>query len=425
MTEGQHRKKLFWVLTLLLSAGFLVTSLGSYFVSRKSVRNQILSDELPLTSDTIYSEIQRDLLSPIFISSLMANDTFLRNWMINGEENTGDITQYLSEIKTKYKTVTSFLVSDTTRNYYHASGILKQVAPGEERDLWYYRVREMDSDYEINVDPDMGNQDTVTIFINHKVFDFKGNYLGATGVGFTIDSVKKLVSRYREIFNRDIYFTDRNGRILVGGALSHPDTHHVNTISGLETHVPSILSRNTDSLTYTTQGEVIHLNTRYIPELQWYLWVEQAEKGKIRKIYMNLLLNLFICFSITAMVIFLMRKLINDYRRKIEIMDRTDRELRNINLIQHQEIIRKNGELTTRNNQLEMALNEVKTLSGFIPICASCKKIRDDKGYWEQIESYIAAHSKAQFSHSICPDCINKLYPELDPMDDSGQKNPP
>lgn len=59
---------------------------------------------------------------------------------------------------------------------------------------------------------------------------------------------------------------------------------------------------------------------------------------------------------------------------------------------------------------LRQAMDKVKTLSGFLPICASCKKIRDDKGYWNQIESYIREHSEAEFSHSICPDCAKKLY---------------
>jgi len=61
---------------------------------------------------------------------------------------------------------------------------------------------------------------------------------------------------------------------------------------------------------------------------------------------------------------------------------------------------------------LQKALGDVKTLSGLFPICASCKKIRDDKGYWNQIESYIKEHSDAEFSHSICPECSKKLYPE-------------
>ena len=63
--------------------------------------------------------------------------------------------------------------------------------------------------------------------------------------------------------------------------------------------------------------------------------------------------------------------------------------------------------------KLEKALNEIKQLQGIIPICASCKQIRDDKGAWNQIEQYISEHSEAQFSHGICPECMEKLYPEL------------
>jgi len=63
---------------------------------------------------------------------------------------------------------------------------------------------------------------------------------------------------------------------------------------------------------------------------------------------------------------------------------------------------------------LENALAEVKTLRGFLPICANCKKIRDDEGYWQRIEKYIEDRSDAQFSHSICPECSKQLYPDLD-----------
>jgi len=70
-------------------------------------------------------------------------------------------------------------------------------------------------------------------------------------------------------------------------------------------------------------------------------------------------------------------------------------------------------ELRTINQELEQALREVKVLRGFIPICAACKKIRDDQGYWQQIETYLRDHSEAQFSHGICPDCMQRLYPEL------------
>ena len=64
--------------------------------------------------------------------------------------------------------------------------------------------------------------------------------------------------------------------------------------------------------------------------------------------------------------------------------------------------------------EIRKAKSEIIQLRGIIPICASCKKIRDDAGYWHEIELYIEKHSEADFSHGLCPDCIKKLYPELD-----------
>jgi hypothetical protein len=61
---------------------------------------------------------------------------------------------------------------------------------------------------------------------------------------------------------------------------------------------------------------------------------------------------------------------------------------------------------------VEEAVAHIKRLRGLLPICASCKKIRDDRGYWSQMEIYISQHSEADFSHSICPDCMKTLYPE-------------
>ena len=70
--------------------------------------------------------------------------------------------------------------------------------------------------------------------------------------------------------------------------------------------------------------------------------------------------------------------------------------------------------VSQRNNELHKLLSEIKQLKGIVPICAECKNIRDDKGYWHQVESYIRDHSEAEFSHGICPECMKKLYPEYD-----------
>jgi len=93
-------------------------------------------------------------------------------------------------------------------------------------------------------------------------------------------------------------------------------------------------------------------------------------------------------------------------------------------LVNHHEVIQCNiRDITDRKKaeeererlilKLRDALSRVRTLSGMLPICASCKKIRNDKGYWEQIETYLRDHSEAEFTHGICPDCAKKLYPEF------------
>ena len=66
--------------------------------------------------------------------------------------------------------------------------------------------------------------------------------------------------------------------------------------------------------------------------------------------------------------------------------------------------------LEEQNAELQDALTKIKTLKGLLPICANCKKIRDDRGYWNQIEAYIEQHSEALFSHGLCPECLEKLY---------------
>ncbi|MGD9210153.1 MAG: MCP four helix bundle domain-containing protein [Desulfobacteraceae bacterium] len=72
--------------------------------------------------------------------------------------------------------------------------------------------------------------------------------------------------------------------------------------------------------------------------------------------------------------------------------------------------------LQDKNQKLKQALDEIRTLHGIIPICSNCKQIRDDKGAWKQLEEYIQTHSEAKFSHSLCPHCLAKLYPEYSDM---------
>jgi hypothetical protein len=362
------KAKLMAAVGALLVAGFLITSLASYFVSRKSLRAEISLNELPLTSDNIYSEIQRDLLSPIFISSLMASDTFLRDWVMAGETDETQITRYLKEIKTRYNTFTSFFVSEKTRTYYHFDGILKRVSEKEERDAWYFRVRDMKENYEINFDPDLANKDNMTIFINYRVFDYDHRYIGATGVGLTIHAVNERIENYQEKYKRTIYFVDKKGDIkLTGPGFDKTITN----ISHFGQDFRDRLNETSESsFSYVKDGPLIHANIRYIKEFGWYLVVEQAEEETLKQIHSTLLMNLAVCLAVTLVILILVNMAVTAYQQRIE------------------------------------------TLRGIVPICSFCKQIRDDKGYWNRVEAYVAKYTDAKFSHSVCPSCMEKHYPE-------------
>jgi len=96
------------------------------------------------------------------------------------------------------------------------------------------------------------------------------------------------------------------------------------------------------------------------------------------------------------------RRVCRQVGRIARIGDRSQEQLRVLN-----------QELTRTNERLSQALTEVKTLQGFIPICARCKRVRDDHGYWDQVEDYVSRHSGVVFSHGVCPECARMLFPAV------------
>ena len=326
MDRMRHdKRKLIVALSLLLSVGFALTTLINYYVSKTAIRGTIIASELPLTSDNIYTEIQKDLVRPIIISSMMASDTFLRDWVLAGEQDVGKITRYLREIQQRYGAFTSFFVSEKSRVYYQTGGVLKRVSKDEPRDAWYFRVSEMKTQYEINMDPDLANKDALTIFINYRVLDYDGRYIGAAGVGLTVDAVRSLIKDYQKRYRRNIYFVDHKGDIaLFGNDATAPGTS-IFAIEGLRDIAPKILAAGTGNFEYTNGALDYLLNVRFIPELDWYLFVERAENEAFAEIRSTLYLNLAICILITLIVLLATSLTINRYQRRLETMATTDK----------------------------------------------------------------------------------------------------
>lgn len=330
MIRYRHRlfnhSRLLLILGCLLAVGFLVTSFISYEVSKRSILDAIVDQSLPLTSNNIYSEIQKDLVRPVLISSTMAHDTFLRRWVLQGETDVDALAHYLREIRQRYGAFASFFVSERTGNYYTGEGVLKKVSPDEPRDVWYYRTRDMREDYEINVDPDLANQDALTIFINYRVYDFDGNYIGATGIGLTVDAVRRLVSEHQRRFNRTIYFVNKAGQVVLVGNSAKPLNVDLHGAAGIGPQLERILAQDSGSYRYVdADGHTQILNVNYLPELKWYLFVEQGQDAALAGIQQTLVFNIVISLLITAIVVFLAHMALHNYQLRIEEMATIDK----------------------------------------------------------------------------------------------------
>nr|WP_321469231.1 sensor domain-containing diguanylate cyclase [uncultured Desulfobulbus sp.] len=312
------------LISLLLIVGFLATSLVSYTVSVTLLKRGLSESILPLTGDNIYSEIQKDLVRPIFIASMMASDTFLRDWVLAGEQDVGRMTRYLAEVKSKYQTITSFFVSDRSYIYYHAEGILKQVSPEEPRDVWYYRVRSMDAPYELNVDRDMANRDAMTIFINHQVHDYDGNYIGATGCGLSVSSVTQLLAAYEQRYRRHIFFVDAKGMVTFSANNDRLPTI-LDQIEGLREIAPTILKQEHGSFSYERDGQTFIVDTRYVKELGWYLLVEQSLAPEMEMLRRTLLINLALGLIIGLIILVVVQRTISHYQCRLERLATSDK----------------------------------------------------------------------------------------------------
>lgn len=314
----QQKKRLLLLLGSILLLGMLSISLSSYFVSKSSTRKLLVDSTLPLVGDTVYSEIQRDLLSPIFISSLMAHNTFVHDWAVSGEHDVTGMSRYLQSIMDEYGAFTSFFVSDQSHNYYHPSGILKQINVSEERDQWYFRFREQNKAYEINIDPDYANDDALAVFVNYRVVDEASKFLGVIGVGLAIDTLSALVADYSDTFNRVVYFVDASGEIQLSG-VRQDGAATLSGIAGMSVIAAEILS-NQEQGSYSYKGSAgkVYVNSRYIEQLGWFLIVEQNENLTQQPFTKALVFNLAMSLLIALVVLAIAHRVLSLYQKDLE-----------------------------------------------------------------------------------------------------------
>jgi len=320
------KRRVIIVFTFMLLTAFMLISWSSYEVARQSLNNEIEENILPLTSDNVYSEIQQDLLKPILIASLMAHDTFVRDWVLNHEQDPDAMIRYLNEIDHRFDTIFSYFVSDKTYRYYDPKRILETVSEESLRDRWFFLVKALpvDKPYSIDVRPDPEDHTHLDVFVNHKVNDYKGDFIGVTGIGISVEKIKVLIEKYEQRYSRTIYFVDKSGQVVLHGQ-SFQRAANIRQQPGLGPLTTAILTVPGGSYRYQVQGQQVLLNTRLLPEFDWYLMVEQSNHPLEKVLFITLLKNLSIGIVVSVLFLLLLWLTIGGYQRRLEQMATKDK----------------------------------------------------------------------------------------------------
>ncbi|GGD49154.1 GGDEF domain-containing protein [Malaciobacter pacificus] len=301
---------------LLVVLSISITSIN-YFVSLNNTQQQLKNQALPLSLDNIYTEIQKHIIEPYLVSSMMANDTFVQDWLINDEENYKKIENYLSAIKNKYQMFTTYLVSNKSKNYYTQDGFIETMTRDNPSNNWYFSFKQKSKNHEINLDFNKNLSNSLIMFINYKIFDRDYSFLGSTGVAIKISYINDMLKTFRQKYHFKVFFINKDADIV----LSEKDNFKYSSLSEID-YLNSIkddlISKESKSFEYQVDGKEHILNTKYIPELDLYLLVEAKTEDFLVHVkdifYFNLIISLFISFFIIITLVYL----IKNYNKKLE-----------------------------------------------------------------------------------------------------------
>ena len=194
----------FIITALVFTLSATLTTIN-YLTSMETTRERLKNSALPLTIDNIYTEIQKNIIEPNLIASMMAHDTFLIDWLSDEEDDVQQIVRYLETIQHKYQMFTAFLVSDKSRNYYSAKGMLDKIDDKSPNSQWYLDFQKNSELNEINIDYNTNMGSELIMFINHKILNNDYHMIGATGVGLKTSYINDMLKVFRQRYQFSVF----------------------------------------------------------------------------------------------------------------------------------------------------------------------------------------------------------------------------
>lgn len=329
-------------------------SLINFFVSLNAKQTELETRSLPLSIDNIYSEIQSNIIEPNLISSMMAHDTFVNDWLLHEEQSHEKIEQYLAAIHKKYGMFLTFLASERTQNYYSQKGLVENLSEDNPDNQWFFRFKNSDKEHEINLDYNDRFSNSMIMFINHKIFDKNHKLLGTTGIGMKMSYIDGILKLFRETYHFTVFFINKDGKVILSERKENPLTD-IAQIPNLNALRNEIFSNQKQVLEYNANGDRYLLNSQYIPELEAYLLVQAKLEDFTQDVRQTFYINLAFSMLITFIVILVILVTVSRFNRKMAFLAQNDSLTHLKNRRAFNEVFTQHWSLAKRNDT-EMSL---------------------------------------------------------------------
>ncbi len=308
-------KIVFFITILMIFLSITLTSIN-HIIALNNAESQLKNQSLPLSVDNIYTEIQKQIIEPYLISSMMANDTFVKDWLINDEENNLKIKQYLSSVKNKYEMFSAFLVSEKSKSYYTQNGLVEKITTKSSHNKWYYDFKDSQKSHEINLDFNKNLTNTMMMFVNYKIYDNEYQFIGVTGIALKISYIDDMLKKFRQKHSMKVTFYDEKGNVVLA---ERDYTSHLNIVDNknLKDLKDKIISKDSNLIEYTNNKENYLIKTKYIDELNLYLSVEVQMSDLTINVDRIFYFNLFSSFLVTLIITFLIIFIVSSNNKKI------------------------------------------------------------------------------------------------------------
>lgn len=312
------------LLCVVIALGFVVSSVFSYH-NNMGIYKSDIEHVSRLTSDGIQQRINTVFSQPINVSLTMANDSLLKDFLMNEPDHLDDhdflqkMGTYLYSYRYKYDFDSVFLVSTNTNRYYHFNGLDRILSRENEEDVWYYDFLDSGKEYLLNIDNDQAATDEITIFINCRITDKNGETMGIVGVGIKAESFQQLLREYQDNFNLTATLVDSNGVIEISVSETAYENVNFFDIRDFSREKDQILRHTFEENSFWYKNGLYsrYIVSTYIPEIDWFLIVENDTSCIFHSLACQFFVQLIVIVVVIGFTELVISYIIKNYKKRI------------------------------------------------------------------------------------------------------------